>query len=93
MVRGERVDLTPIEFKLLLLLTEWVAKTCHNDEIRRRVWGSPHYSSEVVRWHISGYRGKIETDTDRPPRRNVTVRGVGYRYKVPEASTTEMGSA
>ncbi len=45
-VRGERVDLTPIEFKLLGLLTEWAGKTCSIDEIRKRVWESPHYSAK-----------------------------------------------
>ena len=84
LVRGEKVDLTPIEFKLLRLLTESAGETCRFDEIRRRVWGSPHYSPEVVRWHIASLRGKIEADTSRPARRIVTAWGVGYRYEVPE---------
>lgn len=93
MVRGERVDLTPTEFKLLRLLTESVGKTCGVDEIRKRIWGSPHYSPELVRWHIARLRGKIEADTSSPPRRIVTVHGVGYRYEAPVASPAESGGA
>ncbi len=37
LVRGEVVDLTPIEFKLLCASIEWAGKTCSIDEIRRRV--------------------------------------------------------
>jgi|TARA_Y100000310_G_scaffold162984_1_gene162915 DNA-binding response OmpR family regulator len=88
-VRGERVDLTPIEFKLLGLLTEWAGKTCSIDEIRKRVWESPHYSAEVVRWHIASLRNKIEADPNQSPQRIVTVWGVGYRYEVPDASEAE----
>ena len=33
-VRGKRVDLTPIEFKLICVLTEWAGKTCSMDEIK-----------------------------------------------------------
>ncbi|MDP6453620.1 MAG: response regulator transcription factor [SAR202 cluster bacterium] len=89
-VRGDKVDLTPIEFRLLSVLTEWAGKTCSLDEIRRQVWESPHYSAEVVRWHIASLRNKIEPDPDGSPQRIVTVWGVGYRYEVP-GNTAEMG--
>ena len=88
-VRGEKVDLTPIEFKLLCLLTENAGKTCELDEIRHRVWESQHYSSAVVRWHIASLRGKVEEDPSGLPQRIVTVRGVGYRYEVPGVSVSE----
>ena len=81
--------MTPIEFKLLRLLTESAGKTCPFDEIRTRVWGSPHFSPEVVRWHIAGLRGKIEADKGQPPRRIVTVWGVGYRYEAPLAAEVQ----
>ena len=86
LVRGDKVDLTPIEFRLLSVLTDWAGKTCSLDEIRRQVWESPHYSAEVVRWHIASLRNKIEPDPDGSPQRIVTVWGVGYRYEVPETT-------
>ena len=91
LVRNERIDLTPIEFKLICVLTEWAGKTCSIDELRMRVWGSPHYSREVVRWHIARLRHKLESSTSHPSRRIVTVWGVGYRYEVPEESVAESG--
>lgn len=88
-VNGVRVDLTPTEFKLLCLLTESAGKTCKLDEIRRRVWESPQYSSDVVRWHIAGLRSKIEDDPGNP-QRIITVWGIGYQYRMPAVPVSQV---
>ena len=79
-LNGTRVDLTPIEFKLLNLLVGRRGETCPLEEIKLQIWESPHYSSEVVRWHVASLRSKIEQDP-RNPLRILTVWGVGYRYE------------
>jgi DNA-binding response OmpR family regulator len=81
-VRGESVEFTPTEFRLLCFLTDRAGKTCGLREILSRVWDSPHYPFEVVKWHIARLRSKIEADP-RNPQLIVTVRGVGYRYDPP----------
>lgn len=83
-VRGEQVEFTPTEFRLLCFLTDKVAKTCGLREILSRVWESPHYPFEVVKWHIARLRSKVEEDP-RNPKLIVTVRGVGYRYDPPSS--------
>ena len=83
-VRGEQIEFTPTEFRLLCFLTEKVAKTCGLREILSRVWESPHYPFEVVKWHIARLRSKVEEDP-RNPKLIVTVRGVGYRYDPPSS--------
>ena len=65
-VRGDQVQFTPTEFKLLSLLTERAGKTCSTREILDRVWDTSHYSPELVKWHISSLRGKVERDVPTP---------------------------
>ncbi|MCI0439626.1 MAG: response regulator transcription factor [Chloroflexi bacterium] len=81
-VRDQNIEFTPTEFRLLCFLTDKVGKTCGLREILSRVWDSPHYPFEVVKWHIARLRSKVEEDP-RNPKLIVTVRGVGYRYDPP----------
>ncbi len=81
-VRNQNIEFTPTEFRLLCFLTDKVGKTCGLREILSRVWDSPHYPFEVVKWHIARLRSKVEEDP-RNPKLIVTVRGVGYRYDPP----------
>ncbi len=54
------VDLTPIEFKLLLFLCKEVNKVYSRDEILNSVWGeSIHVYSRSVDTHISKLRKKL----------------------------------
>lgn len=84
-IRGKQVEFTPTEFKLLTFLTERAGKTCGLREILIKVWDSPHYPFEVVKWHIARLRTKIEDDP-RNPKLIITVRGIGYRYDPPASS-------
>ncbi|MFQ3661034.1 MAG: response regulator transcription factor [Chloroflexaceae bacterium] len=79
-VRGELVDLTPIEYKLLIVLAEKVGKVVEHDTLLRAVWGQEYTRDnndylKVYIWHL---RRKIEEDP-RNPRILTTEWGVGYR--------------
>ncbi len=79
-VRGELVDLTPIEYKLLIVLAEKVGKVVEHDTLLRAVWGQEYTRDnndylKVYIWHL---RRKIEEDP-RNPKILTTEWGVGYR--------------
>jgi DNA-binding response OmpR family regulator len=77
------VDLTPIEFKLLLFLCKEVNKVYSRDEILNSVWGeSIHVYSRSVDTHISKLRKKLASKANYIE----SVHGSGYRFVVDEAS-------
>jgi two-component system KDP operon response regulator KdpE len=78
MVRGEPVDLTPTEFKLLLCLASNAGQVLTYDQILDNVWG-PGYgdSAASVKVYIRRLRRKIEVDPSNP-RLILTQWGVGY---------------
>ena len=76
---GKPVDLTPIEFRLLVLLARNAGNAVTFRTIVRELWG--RYAPEEmlsVRVHVAELRKKIEADPARP-RLIVTEQGVGYR--------------
>ena len=76
---GERVPLTPSEFKILRLLASEPGRTFSRRTITEHLWESSHVGDEhTCQVHISSLRKKIETDPGGP-RRIVTVRGEGYK--------------
>ena len=79
-VEGESVDLTPIEFELLLLLMRNAGKVLTHRTLLQTVWGS-EYGGEVeyLRVYIGRLRRKIETDPSRPTHL-LTEHGLGYRF-------------
>lgn len=81
-VRGKAVALTPLEYKLLCCLVNSAGQALTLDNLLDRVWGPEYDSPEIVKWHVSHLRQKIEEDAAHP-RLIVTVRGVGYRYQKP----------
>jgi two-component system response regulator MtrA len=75
------VDLTPLEFDLLLALAEKVGQVLSVDDLLNRVWGEEYVGQpQVVYVHIHGLRERLEEDP-QDPRRIVTVRGVGYKLE------------
>ena len=75
---GERVHLTPTEFRLLALLAA-ADRPMSRREIMQHLWESAHVGDErAVDVHVAHVRQKIERAPQRPARL-VTVRGVGYR--------------
>jgi two-component system, OmpR family, KDP operon response regulator KdpE len=80
-VAGAEVHLTPIEYKLLVLLGQNAGKVMTHRQILREVWG-PQQSNQAhyVRVHMAELRKKVEADPARP-KLIVTEPGVGYRLR------------
>ena len=81
-VRGEKVSLTPTEYRLLTYLVQNPNQVLTQQQLWDKVWGWDAGSLDSVKWHISYLRRKIEENPDEPEL-IVTVRGVGYRYQKP----------
>ena len=78
-VKGEKVELTPTEFRLLETLAKHSNKTIPIDKLLSEVWG-PEYAGESahVKQYIWSLRKKIEDDPNTP-RHLINRRGFGYR--------------
>ncbi|MBM3747763.1 MAG: response regulator transcription factor [Acidobacteria bacterium] len=78
--KGERVDLTATEFKLLRAFVEHRGRVLSIPQLLDLVWGKEMFLTDrVVYTHVNNLRGKIEEDPSRP-RFIVSVRGAGYRF-------------
>jgi two-component system response regulator ResD len=77
---GEMINLTPNEYKLLLILARHPGRTFTRDELIEKVLGL-EYEGDVrtIDQHIKNIRQKIEMDS-KQPRIIITVFGVGYRF-------------
>ncbi len=80
-LKGELVELTPIEYKLLYHLVRNAGRVLPHDTLLAKVWGR-EYTEEIdyLRVYIRRLRLKLEQDPERP-RYIVTERGVGYRFQ------------
>ena len=77
-VAGEQIDLTPTEFKLLLLIVEREGTVQNREDLLREVWGyRDTANSRTLDTHIKRLREKLG-DLSRCIE---TVRGVGYQYR------------
>jgi DNA-binding response OmpR family regulator len=81
--KGKPVDLTPIEFRVLRYLVSNPGRPCSRGEMIEAVWGyaSDIGSDRTVDVHVRHLREKLEDDP-ADPRWLVTVRGVGYKFKL-----------
>jgi PAS domain S-box-containing protein len=80
LIGGNEVNLTPSEFRLLVLLTDQPGRTISRATIMEALWNSSHVGSgRTSEVHVSKLRSKIERDAHRPHRIE-TVRGRGYRF-------------
>jgi two-component system KDP operon response regulator KdpE len=79
-VRGQEVELTPIEFNLLLYLMQNPGKVLPHRDILQNVWGQ-EYGNEVeyLRVYMGHLRQKMEEDPLKPEY-ILTERGFGYRF-------------
>ena len=79
---GERVNLTPLEFKLLAALVRHRGQVLDRDQLLDLVWGTDTFITDrVIDTHIANLRKKIEPELSEP-RHLVSIRGVGYRFDV-----------
>lgn len=81
-VRGQLVEATAKEFKLLEFLAAHPRAAFSRRDLLREVWHSaPEFQTETtVTEHVRRLRRKIEPDPQRP-RHLLTVHGVGYRLE------------
>jgi DNA-binding response OmpR family regulator len=76
------VQLTPTEFKLLLVLARAPGRAFSRQELQTSIWGKTgedEAGNSTVNAYVSGLRDRLETDP-KNPRYLVTVRNVGYRF-------------
>jgi DNA-binding response OmpR family regulator len=86
-VRGDMVELSALEFRLLHYLVSHPRRIFSRDRLLDVVWGRDRFvTPRTVDVHIRRLRAKIEVDPDNP-RYLQTVRGSGYRFlPQPEAA-------
>jgi len=75
----DSINLTPLEFDLLLALASKPQQVFTREMLLEQVWGY-HYKADtrLVNVHVQRLRAKVEHDPDNP-KIVMTVRGVGYR--------------
>lgn len=79
-VDGIKVDLSPKEFELLILLASKPGKSYNRSRLLNLVWGYEFEGYEhTVNSHINRLRAKIEPDMAKPTY-ILTTWGVGYKF-------------
>jgi len=82
-VDGNRVKLTPIEFRLLALLLQNTGRILMHQQLLEKVWGWEYVDDlDYVRIYISHLRKKIEPNPALP-KYIITEPGVGYYFQKP----------
>ncbi|HUB60778.1 MAG TPA: response regulator transcription factor [Puia sp.] len=80
MIRGERLELTPKEFDLLVLMASHPGKTYTRHELLEQIWGFAFQEYEhTVTSHINRLRIKLEKNISKPEY-ILTTWGTGYRF-------------
>jgi len=80
-VDGEEVKLTPVQYKILKLLTANAGRVFPIDEIYENVWNENAFGAEnTVAVHIRKIREKIEINPKEPKYLKV-VWGIGYKVE------------
>jgi len=80
-VRGQAVELTALEFDLLLHFAQHPGRVFSRAQLLDAVWGYSHDGYEhTVTTHINRLRSKLERDPMHPEW-VLTVRGAGYKFK------------
>ncbi len=80
-VKGKTVELSDIEYNILLLLMKYPGKIFSAQNLYESVWNEPYFynCNSTVMVHIRRLRVKIEEDP-KNPRLIMTVWGKGYRF-------------
>ncbi|MBB5324516.1 two-component system alkaline phosphatase synthesis response regulator PhoP [Anoxybacillus tepidamans] len=81
---GERLELTPKEFELLVYLAKHKGRVLTRDQLLSAVWNYDFAGdTRIVDVHISHLREKIEQNTKKPLYIK-TIRGLGYKLEEPK---------
>ncbi len=80
LLNNKRVDLSPKEFELLVLLSSNPGKSYDRTKLLNLIWGYDFQGYEhTVNSHINRLRAKIESDMSSP-KFILTTWGVGYKF-------------
>lgn len=79
-VRGEEINLSPKEFRLLELFMSYPRRVWSREQLIEQIWGPDFLGdTKTVDVHIRWLREKLEKDPSQPEYL-ITVRGFGYRF-------------
>jgi two-component system response regulator MtrA len=79
---GNQIQLTRLEFDLLVALAREPGRVFTRDALLSEVWGYAHSTdTRLVNVHVQRLRSKIERDPENPEI-VITIRGVGYKAGV-----------
>jgi len=88
-VRGQIIELSSMEFKLLFFLASHPRHVFSRDQLLDGVWGRERFvTPRTVDVHIRRLREKIETEAERPQLLQ-TIRGSGYRFSAESNAEAE----
>lgn len=78
-VRGEDIHFTPIEYKIIVLMSKYSGRVLTHKFIIKEIWGSYlENETQSLRVFMASIRRKIEKDPAQPEY-IITEMGVGYR--------------
>ena len=84
-IDGDRVPLTPKEYRLLQVLAQHAGNVVTHQHLLKEVWGSPHvHDVHYLRIFVRKLRQKIEVDATKP-QILLTELGIGYRLSAADA--------
>lgn len=90
-VRGERVKLSPTEFKILACLIKNRGWIVTHEQLLEKAWGSNYIGDKsFVKLYIRYLRQKIEADPHKP-KCILTERGVGYYFAMSNDDSFKLG--
>lgn len=78
MVSDRRIHLTPIEYRITVLLSQNAGKVLTHDYLLQQLWGPHSCDNQILRVNVANIRRKIE-DNPADPKYILTEIGVGYR--------------
>lgn len=77
-IEGEIVKLTPIEYKIIVLLSLNAGAVMTHEFLSKEIWGPHINKNDALRVNVANLRRKIEKNTSNP-KYILTEMGVGYR--------------
>lgn len=75
---GKEIHLTPIEYKIICLLSQHIGKVLTHDFMTKEIWGPYTNEVQTLRVNMANIRRKLEVNPAEP-QYIVTEVGVGYR--------------
>lgn len=77
-LEGERLDLTPVEFRLLSIFLQNPGRVFSREDLLEKFWGGKFVVDRTIDVHVSGLRRKLKSFGNLIK----SVRGVGYKFEV-----------